>query len=125
MASDRGSVKCLVVDDDRDSAEVVGDFLTLLGAKVRTVYGGQEAIDTAPQLQPRLVVLDLNMPVIDGFETCRRLKQQDWSGDAVFIAYTGLPYSQAAALQAGFDHVVSKGDPPQVFETILDALWRQ
>jgi hypothetical protein len=48
------------------------------------------------------------------------LRQQQWSGDAVFIAYTALPSPRVAALAAGFDRVVSKGDPPEVFETILN-----
>ena len=119
---DRGSVKCLVVDDDHDGAEIVGEFLKIFGAEVRVVYSGQEAIDIAPRFQPQMVVLDINMPVIDGFEACRRLRQQQWSGDALFIAYTGLPSPQADALAAGFDRVVSKGDPPGVFETILTGL---
>jgi CheY-like chemotaxis protein len=118
----RRSVKCLVVDDDHDGAEVVGQFLQTLGAEVRVVYSGQEAIDVAPHFQPRMVVLDINMPFIDGFETCRRLRQQQWSGDAVFIAYTGMPAPRSATLAAGFDRVVSKGDPPDVFERILKGL---
>ena len=121
---DRRPVRCLVVDDDHDGAEVVGEFLKILGAEVRVVYGGQEAIAIASHFQPRMVVLDLVMPGIDGFETCRRLRRQHWSGDAVFIAYTGLPSPRADALAAGFDRVVSKGDPPGVFETILSGLLR-
>ena len=121
---DRRPVKCLVVDDDHDGAEVVGEFLKILGAEVRVVYSGQEAIAIASYFQPRMVVLDLNMPGIDGFETCRRLRQQHWSGDAVFIAYTGLPFPRADALAGGFDRVVSKGDPPDVFEKVLSGLLR-
>ena len=119
---DRRSVRCLVVDDDRYGAETVGAFLEILGAEVQVAYGGQEAIDIASHFQPRLVVLDLNMPNMDGFETCRRLRQQSWSGHAVFVAYTGLPYSRTSALAACFHHVVSKGDPPDVFETLLNEL---
>lgn len=119
---DSRSVKCLVVDDDHDGAEAVGEFLKVLGADVQVVYGGQEAINIAPHFQPRMVVLDINMPAIDGFQTCKRLRQQHWSGDAVFIAYTAMPASKADALAAGFDRVVSKGDSPEIFETILNGL---
>jgi CheY-like chemotaxis protein len=69
-----------------------------------------------------MVVLDLNMPVMDGFETCKRLRRQQWARDALFIAYSGMPAPRAAALAAGFDRVVSKGDSPDVFETILNGL---
>jgi CheY-like chemotaxis protein len=85
------SVKCLVVDDDHDSADVVGEFLRIAGAEVLVAYSGQEAIDVAPHFQPRMVVLDINMPVMDGFETFSKLGLQQWSSEAVFIAYTGMP----------------------------------
>jgi CheY-like chemotaxis protein len=62
------------------------------------------------------------MPTIDGYETCKRLRGQQWSRNVVIIAYTGLPTPKAILLAAGFDHVVSKGDPPQVFENILNGL---
>jgi CheY-like chemotaxis protein len=119
---DRYPVKCLVLDDDQDGAEIVGEFLKVLGADVRVVYSGQAAIDIAPGFQPQMVVLDINMPEIDGFETCKRLKQQRWSDEAVFIAYTAMPSRRLALVTAGFDHVVSKGDSPLVFETILNGL---
>ncbi len=115
-------MKCLVVDDDDDGAEIVGEFLTILGAEVRVVYSGQAAVDIGPDFQPRMVVLDINMPDIDGLETCRRLKQQRWADNAVFIAYTGLPPPRFAAVYAGFDRIVSKGDSPAVFETVLKGL---
>ena len=105
-----------------DGAELVGEFLKVLGADVRVVYSGQAAIDIGPNFQPRMVVLDINMPGIDGFETCRRLRHQRWADDAVFVAYTGMPPARAAAVAAGFNHVVSKGDPPVVFVTIFNGL---
>jgi CheY-like chemotaxis protein len=119
---DRLPVKCMVVDDDHDGAEVVGEFLKALGAEVKVVYGGQQAIDIAPHFEPRMVVLDLNMPTIDGFETCRRLRQQGWSHHVVIVAYTGLPAPKAILMAAGFDHLVTKGDPPEIFETILKSI---
>lgn len=119
---DQRLVKCLVVDDDHDAADVVGHFLKIMGGDVRIAYGGQEAVDIASHYEPRVVVLDINMPAMDGYETCRILRQQGWSRDAVFIAYTGTPTPQAAAVAAGFDRVVSKGDSPIVFETILKGL---
>ena len=115
-------VKCMVVDDDHDGADVVGEYLKLLGAEVKVVYGGQQAIDLAPHFRPRMVVLDLSMPTIDGFETCKSLRQQRWSRGVVIIAHTGLPASKAFVIAAGFDHLVSKGDSPQVFDTILNGI---
>jgi DNA-binding response OmpR family regulator len=90
----------MVVDDDHDAADVVGEFLKTFGAEVRVVYGASKAIALAPHFQPRMVVLDLNMPAIDGFQTCRRLRQQAWSRAAVIIASraTGSKYSWPQAL---------------------------
>ena len=118
----RPPVKCMVVDDDHQGAEIVGEFLTALGAEVRVVYGGQQAIDLAPHFQPRMVVLDLHMPTMDGFETCKRLRLQGWAHHAVIVAYTGLPVPKAILLATGFDELVSKGDPPVIFETILNGI---
>ena len=119
---DRHPVKCLVVDDDHQGAEICGEFLRALGAEVQVVYSGQAAIDIGPDFQPQMVVLDINMPDIDGFETCRRLKQQSWSGNTRFVAYTAMPPRDAVAAAAGFDRVVSKGDSPVLFERILNDL---
>ena len=118
------AMRCLVVDDDHDGADIVGEFLNDLGAEVRVAYGGLEAIAVGPDFRPRVVVLDLYMPAVDGFETCRRLRQQEWARSALFIGYTGTPEARAAALEAGFDRIVSKGDSPAVFETILNGLRR-
>ncbi len=120
--TDVDPLKCMVVDDDHDGADVVGDFLQALGADVRVVYGGQQAIDLAPLFQPRMVILDLNMPRIDGFETCKELRQQQWARNVVIVAYTGLPNARAIAISAGFDYFVSKGDPPEILESILNGL---
>jgi len=112
----------MVVDDDHDGAELVAEFLAGLGAEVRVVYGGRQAIDLAPPFRPQMGVLDLEMPVIDGIETCKSLRQQRWSSGAVIIAYTGRIIPNAVAMAAGFDHVVGKGDPPGIFQTILKGL---
>ena len=119
---DQRRVRCLVVDDDRDGATVLGDFLEVLGADVRVVYGGAEAIAIASEFKPQMVVLDINMPMVDGFETSSELHRQAWSNAATFIAYTGLPHPKSALTAAGFDYVVSKGDGPDLFEVVLRRL---
>ena len=119
MRDDEEPVTCLVVDDDHDGGNAVGEFLRALGGNVRVAYSGQAAIDVAPHFEPRLVVLDLSMRAIDGFQTCRQLRGQRWSRDAVFVAYTGMPASKAHVLAAGFNHLVAKGDPPGVLEKIF------
>ena len=120
--ADEQRVRCLVVDDDRDGATVLGDLLEVLGAEVRVVYDGADAIAIAPEFQPQMVVLDINMPSVDGFAASSALHQQAWANAAKFIAYTGLPHPKSALTAAGFDYLVSKGDGPDLFETILRRL---
>jgi CheY-like chemotaxis protein len=83
------------------------------------VFSGAEAIDRAGAFQPWMVVLDINMPGLDGFETAKRLKQQVWARDAIFVAHTGMRRGLGTSEFAGFDHVVIKGDGPEVFESII------
>ena len=66
--------RCLVVDDHREGAEALGAFLAMLGLDARVVFSGRAAIELAHAFQPRMVVLDINMPDLDGFETAKRLK---------------------------------------------------
>jgi CheY-like chemotaxis protein len=115
-------IRCLVVDDDHDGAKALGDFLAILGADVRVVHSGRESVELGPQFRPLMVILDITMPGIDGVQTCRLLREQSWAANALFVAFTGLPFSKAEAVAAGFDCVVSKGDSAKVFETMLAGL---
>ena len=69
-------LRCLVVDDHHDGATSLGAYLSILGGDVRVVFRGDEAIKIAPEFRPQLVVLDINMPGLSGFETIARLKYQ-------------------------------------------------
>jgi CheY-like chemotaxis protein len=117
------SLRCLVVDDHRDGAEALGAFLTILGLDVRVVFSGRGAIELAQTFQPRMVVLDINMPGLDGFETAKRLKQQGWARNAIFIAHTGMGReATSGAVFADFHHVLTKGDGSEALEAIVDKL---
>jgi CheY-like chemotaxis protein len=116
-------LRCLVVDDHRDGAEALSAFLTILGLDVRVVFSGRGAIELAHAFQPRMVVLDINMPGLDGFETAKRLKQQGWARHAVFVAHTGMRREAASdAVFADFHHVLTKGHGAEAFEAIVDKL---
>lgn len=116
-------LKCLVVDDHHDGAEALGAFLTMLGAQVRVCFTGEAAIDIARYLRPRLVVLDINMPGLDGFETAKQLQQQEWAHIATFVAHTGMAWPPKGAAQAArFHHFLIKGDSTVQFETIVARL---
>ena len=117
------AVRCLVVDDHRDGAEVLGALLTILGLDVRVAFSGRAAIELAHAFQPRMVVLDINMPELDGFETAKRLKQQSWARIALFIAHTGMQRKAASGdLFADFDHVLTKGESSEALVAIVDKI---
>jgi two-component system CheB/CheR fusion protein len=116
-------LKCLVVDDHRDGATSLGAYLSILGAEVRVAFSGEEAIEIARVFQPRLVVLDINMPGLNGFETAERLQREAWANDATFVAHTAASATlRRAAAAAGFHHFLVKGDAVADFEAIVDRL---
>lgn len=116
-------LKCLIVDDHEDGATSLGAYLSILGAEVRVAFGGEEAIEIARVFQPRLVVLDINMPGLNGFETAARLQRQPWANDATFVAHTAAnPTLRRAAAAAGFHHYLVKGGSVASFDAIVDRL---
>lgn len=98
--------RVLVVDDNRDSAESMALLLELEGHQTLTARDGLEALDKAATFQPDVILLDIGLPNLDGFEVCRRLREQPWTRNALIIAMTG--WGQAddlrKAAHAGFDH---------------------
>ena len=116
-------LRCLVVDDNQDGATSLGAYLSILGADVRVVFSGDEAIEIAWKFRPQLVVLDINMPGLNGFETAERLKQQAWAHAATFVAHTAASQTlREAATAAGFHHFLVKGDSVADFDAIVDRL---
>lgn len=101
--------RILVVDDNRDGADAIAEFLGLMNHQVRTAYDGPEALRVAEEFSPELILLDLGMPDMDGYETCRRLRQQD-SAEYKIFALSG--WGQASDLErtaaCGFDHHLVK-----------------
>jgi CheY-like chemotaxis protein len=107
-------LRVLLADDDRDGALTLATLLELEGHEVRTVHGGQEALDAAREFRPDVCLLDIGMPKITGYEAARRFRQRYGDDCPVLIAVTG--WKQASdkilATLAGFDHHVSKPYEP-------------
>jgi len=81
--------KTLVVDDNRDSADSMAAFLRLLGHEVQTANDGVEAIEAAERFQPDIILMDIGMPRLNGYDATRRIRQQPWGEEIVIIALTG------------------------------------
>ena len=117
-------LRVLLADDDRDGAMTLATLLELEGYEVRTVHGGQEALDAAREFKPHACLLDIGMPKITGYEAARRLRQRYGDDCPVLIAITG--WKQASdkilATLAGFDHHVAKPYEPVQLINLLAKL---
>lgn len=103
----------MVVDDRPESVQMISDLLALEGYQVRTAYTGQEALDSISWQLPDLVLLDLNMPVMNGYEVCERLKGDPATADIPVLMLTAWadPDHRVRGLQLGAaDYLVKPFD---------------
>jgi PAS domain S-box-containing protein len=106
--------RVLVADDNRDAAATMAMMLKLLGNEVRTAHDGLEALDVAAEFQPGVILLDIGMPKLNGYETCRHIREQPWGRNALIVALTGWGQDddKRRSQEAGFnDHLVKPVDP--------------
>lgn len=118
-----GGCRVLVVDDNRDAAETVGLFLQIAGYEVETASDGQQALACVRSFSPEVVVLDIGLPLIDGYEVARRMRRLPQTRDALLIALTGYGQKgdQKQAMDAGFDwHLAKPADPHALAKLIAD-----
>ena len=119
-------LRVLLADDDRDGAMMLGALLQLEGYEVRTVHGGQEALDAAREFRPDVALLDIGMPKVTGYEVARRLRQRYGDDCPVLIAVTAWKQASDRILAslAGFDHHVAKPYQPAELIKLLSKLPR-
>jgi PAS domain S-box-containing protein len=115
-------IRVLVVDDNVDAADMLSEFLKLAGYQTRVAYDGRSAVEMAEMLEPAVVLLDLGLPYLNGFEVARRLRSLPWGASACLIALTG--WGQEEDLQrtreAGFDeHLTKPVDPERLLARII------
>ena len=116
--------RILVVDDNRDAATTLAMLLDLTGNETHTAYDGQEAVEAAATLRPDVIVLDIGLPKLNGYEACRKIREQPWSKDIVIVALTGWGQEEdrRKSKEAGFDgHLVKPADHA-VLTKLLDEL---
>ena len=102
--------RILVVDDSADCRDSLATMLQMDGNDVRTAPNGAAALEVAASFEPEIVLLDLRMPVMDGYEAARRLRAEPHSKDAILIAVTGWGQQEHRDLSriAGFDAHLTK-----------------
>ncbi len=116
--------RVLIVDDNRDAADVLAMLLELSGNETRTAYDGQQAVDLAGLFQPEVLLVDIGLPKLNGHEVCRRIREQGWGKNVVLIAVTGWGQDEdrQRTKDAGFDHHMVKPVDPQEIMKILASM---
>ena len=116
-----GPMKILVVDDHQDGAESMSALLALQGHEVRMAHDGEAALAAADAFRPDVMLLDIGLPLLSGYEVCRRLREQPWGRQITVIALTGWG-DQDAVMKgetAGFDrHLVKPVDEAVLVATL-------
>jgi CheY-like chemotaxis protein len=116
--------RILLVDDNVDGADSLAKLLKLSGHDVHVAYDGPTAIQAATALLPDLVLLDIGLPGMDGYEVARHLRQQPDLKDVPLVAVSGYAREEdrLRSQQAGFNHHLVKPLDPQALPAMFDAL---
>jgi CheY-like chemotaxis protein len=114
----------LVVDDNRDAGDSLGMILDELGAHVRVTRDGAEALDVFASYQPSVVLLDIGMPGMNGYEVARTIRARFPTRPAALVALTGWGQDddRRRAREAGFDHHLVKPAEIDALQRLLAAL---
>jgi PAS domain S-box-containing protein len=117
------ATKCriLIVDDNEDSADSLAMLLKIKGYEVETAYDGVQAVEAAGTLRPNVVLLDIGMPKLNGYDACWRIRQQPWGQGMFLIALTGWGQEEdrRRTEEAGFNqHMVKPVDPAALMKLL-------
>jgi PAS domain S-box-containing protein len=126
IAPQRTNLRILVVDDNRDGARSLSLMLRMMGNETSTANDGEEGVDLAERIRPDVVLLDIGLPKLNGYEACRRIRQQPWAANVLLIAVTGWGQDEdrRRSQEAGFDHHIVKPVDPRDLMKLL-AEWKR
>ena len=115
-------LRVLLVDDDRGVAQSLVRLVRSLGHDVRVAFSGEEALQVAGEFQPQIVLMDVSLPDLSGYDTARTLRSRPWAEGISLIAMTGWAREadRHRALEAGFDRHVTKPVDADVLEALLN-----
>ncbi len=113
--------RILVVDDNEDAADSLAMMLQMMGNEVRTAHDGLEGVELAATFRPDLVLLDIGMPRLNGYDACRRIREQPWGKNVLLVALTGWGQEEdkRRSHEAGFDTHLVKPVEPEALEKLL------
>jgi CheY-like chemotaxis protein len=122
----RSKLGILVVDDNKDAVEMLTLLLETMGHAVHAAFDGRQAITAAAEHSPDLILLDIGLPELDGYEACRRIRAQGADRPPIIVAVTGwgLDQDKQRARDAGFDRHVTKPIDVAALRSLIDSLGR-
>jgi PAS domain S-box-containing protein len=120
-----GPLRVVIADDSRSAADIMGMFFRMEGFETAVAYDGEEAVVQARALCPDLVVLDLGMPKIDGFEACKRIRKLFPQAVMVALSGWGSREDRRRTSDAGFDEHLVKPVSPDDLRTFLASYFKK
>ena len=117
------ALRILVVDDNRDAASSIGMLLKIMGNSVRTAHDGEEAVTAAGEFRPQVVLLDIGLPKMNGYDVARCIRREPWGKNIVLIAVTGWGQDEdkRKSEEAGFDrHMIKPVDPQTLMKMLAE-----
>lgn len=114
--------RVLIVDDLKDNANSLAMLLKIMGHDVHTAYDGEDAIIEAEKFKPEVILLDIGMPKLNGYEACRRIREESWGKDIFLIALTGWGQEddRRRTEEAGFNrHMVKPVDTRELMKVLV------
>jgi two-component system CheB/CheR fusion protein len=122
-AAPKSSLHILIVDDNKDGADSLSMMLKIMGNETHTAYDGQEGVEAAERYRPDVILFDIGLPKLNGYEACRRIREQPWGKSMVLIAVTGWGQDEdrRRSHDAGFDHhMVKPVDPTSLMKLLAE-----
>jgi len=113
--------RILIVDDNVDSAESLTILLDLEGNETHTAYDGLDALAAAASFRPDVILLDIGLPELNGYDVARKIREQPWGRHIMLVALTGWGQEEdrRRSHEAGFDHHLTKPVDPMSLKKLL------
>ena len=111
----------LLVDDNTHAADAMGKLLTLVGFNINVVYSGEEALSLVRASKPKIMLLDIRMPEMDGYAVAKEVRADPKLSDITLVALTGFGQEEdkQKAEKAGFNHHITKPATLNDLKTVL------
>lgn len=114
-------IRVLIVDDNVSAAQALATYLSLEGMECKAAFGGHAAVTSATEFRPHVVIMDISMPVCNGYQAALALRADAWTNEVAIIAFTALDESELHqhVVDHEFDAYYQKGQAPSRLVTLV------